>query len=52
MRSWSGQMSTTSDAVLDRVKVREVAGIFPSRESLEAGVDAWRAALQTTSLVG
>jgi hypothetical protein len=33
-------MSTTSDAVLDRVKVREVAGIFPSRESLEAGVDA------------
>ncbi len=32
-------MSTTSNAVLDRIKVREVAGIFPSRELLEAAVD-------------
>src|SRR5437879_10375836 len=33
-------MSSQSDAVIDRVKVREVAGVFRSREALDAAVEA------------
>jgi hypothetical protein len=33
-------MSSQSDGVIERVKVREVAGVFRSRESLDAAVDA------------
>jgi hypothetical protein len=33
-------MSTTSDQVIERAKVREVAGIFHSRGELDAAVDA------------
>lgn len=33
-------MSTTSDEVIERTKVREVAGVFGSREELDAAIDA------------
>ena len=33
-------MSKTSDAVIERTKVREVAGVFHSRKALDAAVDA------------
>jgi hypothetical protein len=33
-------MNTSSDAILDRIRVREVAGVFHSYESLDASVEA------------
>jgi hypothetical protein len=33
-------MNTSSDAILDRTRVREVAGVFHSYESLDASVEA------------
>jgi hypothetical protein len=34
------RMSSASDTVIDRVRVREVAGVFYTREALDAAVDA------------
>ena len=35
---------STSDAVIERVRVREAAGVFRSREALEAAAEALRLA--------
>jgi hypothetical protein len=41
-------MHSSADAVLDRVKVREVTGVFHSREALDAQVSDMREALDAT----
>src|ERR1700682_511558 len=38
-KSESKSMSERSDAVIERVKVREVTGVFTSREALDAAVE-------------
>jgi hypothetical protein len=40
LRNEAQSMSGSSDAVIERVRVREVAGVFHSREALDAAVDA------------